>query len=240
MDSFNVVSGVCLLYAGVALLAALFVKKLDKATAEEGTLSGPLKIRLTAKGIRSLLILAAVLISLLVLWAQYLRSANFKLASSLEETKRSLQMAETKAGSLSSTLADLREQLRSEREKNSRPRIEEPKKQVVDSRPRIEEPKKQVVDSRPPKTPNPTVGNHEAQQTASVQSMRPVTVVGIDRATRTVTLETDEGKQLSLVAAKSLDLDKIEIGDRLNATYTESVAIAIEPAPSRGKPKKPK
>ncbi len=63
------------------------------------------------------------------------------------------------------------------------------------------------------------------QQTVAVTA----TVVGIDTATRTVTLKGPK-QTVSLPVSKDIDLTKVKIGDQVGAIYQESFALTVEPA----------
>jgi Cu/Ag efflux protein CusF len=55
-------------------------------------------------------------------------------------------------------------------------------------------------------------------------------VISIDAKTRTVVVEGEQGRQVSIVApAEAPNFDKIKVGDPVVATYFESVALAIAP-----------
>jgi Cu/Ag efflux protein CusF len=55
-------------------------------------------------------------------------------------------------------------------------------------------------------------------------------VVSIDAKARTVTVEGEQGQQVSIVAPEPApNFDKIKVGDPVVATYYESVALAIAP-----------
>jgi hypothetical protein len=55
-------------------------------------------------------------------------------------------------------------------------------------------------------------------------------VISIDAATRTVVVEGEQGRQVSIVAPKdSPNFDQIRVGDPVAATYVESIALAIAP-----------
>jgi Cu/Ag efflux protein CusF len=55
-------------------------------------------------------------------------------------------------------------------------------------------------------------------------------IVSIDAMTRTVVVEGEQGRQVSIVAPKDApNFDKIKVGDPVVATYYESVALAIAP-----------
>jgi Cu/Ag efflux protein CusF len=63
------------------------------------------------------------------------------------------------------------------------------------------------------------------QQTVAVTA----TVVGIDTATRTVTLKGPK-QTVSLPISKDVDLTKVKVGDQVGAVYQESFALTVEPA----------
>ncbi len=65
-----------------------------------------------------------------------------------------------------------------------------------------------------------------------------VTVTAIDMKTRFVTLTGAEGRQFKVKAGKEIALEKLKIGDKVNGEYTETVAIAVEPAKAAKKAKK--
>jgi Cu/Ag efflux protein CusF len=55
-------------------------------------------------------------------------------------------------------------------------------------------------------------------------------VISIDAKTRTVIVEGEQGRQVSIVAPEPApNFDKIKVGDPVVATYYESVALAIAP-----------
>jgi hypothetical protein len=60
-----------------------------------------------------------------------------------------------------------------------------------------------------------------------------VTVAAIDMKTRIVTLVGPEGRKFKVAAGKEIPLEKVKVGDKVNAEYTEAVAIAVEPAPKK-------
>jgi len=62
-----------------------------------------------------------------------------------------------------------------------------------------------------------------------------VTVSKIDMKTRFVTLTGPEGRNFKVKAAQDIPLDKLKVGDKVLAEYTESVGIAVEPAPKKAK-----
>ena len=55
-------------------------------------------------------------------------------------------------------------------------------------------------------------------------------VISIDAATKTVVVEGEQGRQVSIVAPKDApNFDQIAVGDPVTATYVESIALAISP-----------
>jgi hypothetical protein len=57
-----------------------------------------------------------------------------------------------------------------------------------------------------------------------------VTVIGIDPKSRVVTLQGPRGEQHRVTAGPKVPLEKLKVGDRLIATYVESIAVAVEKA----------
>ncbi|MCP5196622.1 MAG: hypothetical protein H6974_07530 [Gammaproteobacteria bacterium] len=62
-------------------------------------------------------------------------------------------------------------------------------------------------------------------------------VLAIDQKTRKVTLQGPE-KNLTVRAPKDVDISRLDVGDQLLVTYTEDLAIAVEPMPARKAAKK--
>ena len=62
-----------------------------------------------------------------------------------------------------------------------------------------------------------------------------VTVSKIDMKTRLVTLTGAEGRSYKVKAAPDVQIDKLKVGDKVLAEYTESVGIAVTPAPKKAK-----
>jgi hypothetical protein len=60
-----------------------------------------------------------------------------------------------------------------------------------------------------------------------------VTVSKIDMKTRMVTLTGPEGRNFKVKAGKDVAIDKLKVGDKVLAEYTESVGIAVTPAPAK-------
>jgi len=60
-----------------------------------------------------------------------------------------------------------------------------------------------------------------------------VTISAIDMKTRVVTLVGPEGRTFKVTAGKDVAIEKVKVGDKVNAEYTEAVAVAVEPAPKK-------
>jgi Cu/Ag efflux protein CusF len=56
------------------------------------------------------------------------------------------------------------------------------------------------------------------------------TITGIDKKTQMVTLTGPDGDVVSVKARNPANLDKVKIGDLVEITYTEALAISVEPA----------
>jgi Cu/Ag efflux protein CusF len=56
------------------------------------------------------------------------------------------------------------------------------------------------------------------------------TITGIDKTNGTVTLTGPDGEPTTVKARNPANLDKVKIGDLVEITYTESLAIAVDPA----------
>ncbi|MEI7705774.1 MAG: hypothetical protein WCK73_14390 [Deltaproteobacteria bacterium] len=65
-----------------------------------------------------------------------------------------------------------------------------------------------------------------------------VTITKIDAKTRLVTMTGPEGRKFKVAAGPDIALEKLKVGDKVVAEYTEMVAVAVEPAPAK-KAKKP-
>ncbi|WER45605.1 hypothetical protein CupriaWKF_15100 [Cupriavidus sp. WKF15] len=66
------------------------------------------------------------------------------------------------------------------------------------------------------------------QATVSGTAKVKATVVGIDVATRTVTLKTNKGKVVELeVGTEARNFDQIKVGDIVNAEYKESLTLSL-------------
>jgi hypothetical protein len=64
-----------------------------------------------------------------------------------------------------------------------------------------------------------------------------VTVTAIDPANRMVVIQGPEGQYHQVKAGKNVQLDRLKVGDRLFATYTEALAINLEKAKKAEKKK---
>lgn len=60
-----------------------------------------------------------------------------------------------------------------------------------------------------------------------------VTTQKIDMKTRTVTVVGPQGRQFQIVAGPDVQLEKLKVGDKLDAEYTERVAVDVQPAPAK-------
>jgi len=57
-----------------------------------------------------------------------------------------------------------------------------------------------------------------------------VTIKAIDMKSRIVTLESEGGALFRVKAGKGVQIDKVKPGDKLVATYSESIAVKVTPA----------
>jgi Cu/Ag efflux protein CusF len=60
-----------------------------------------------------------------------------------------------------------------------------------------------------------------------------VTVTKIDMKTRAVTVVGSQGRRFEIVAGPEVQLEKLKVGDKLGAEYTERVAVEVKPAPAK-------
>jgi hypothetical protein len=65
-----------------------------------------------------------------------------------------------------------------------------------------------------------------------------VTVTAIDMATRIVSLTGPEGRVFKVKAGKEIALEKLKVGDKVLAEYSETVAVAVTPAKAKKPAKK--
>jgi Cu/Ag efflux protein CusF len=82
-----------------------------------------------------------------------------------------------------------------------------------------------VDDTQVTRTPAGAKPGGTIQKTVAVTA----TVVGIDVASRTVTLKGPK-QTVDLQVAKDVDLSKVKLGDQVGAIYQESFALTVEPA----------
>lgn len=61
------------------------------------------------------------------------------------------------------------------------------------------------------------------------------TIVAIDRAANRVTLVGPEGNYRVLEVQDPKNLENVQVGDMVHATYTESIGISVEPVPAAPK-----
>jgi hypothetical protein len=54
------------------------------------------------------------------------------------------------------------------------------------------------------------------------------TIVGIDKAAGTVTLQGATGRETTIKARDPRNLDRVAVGDLVEITYTEAVAVSVE------------
>ena len=59
------------------------------------------------------------------------------------------------------------------------------------------------------------------------------TIEAIDLANGTVTLKGPQGNSRTIKARNPANLKKVKVGDLVDITYTEAVAIKVEPAPAK-------
>jgi len=55
------------------------------------------------------------------------------------------------------------------------------------------------------------------------------TIVGIDKAAGTVTLQGPTGRATTIKARDPRNLERVAVGDLVEITYTEAVAVSVEP-----------
>jgi len=76
-----------------------------------------------------------------------------------------------------------------------------------------------VASSRPGEVPAGAVGQ---QITVSA------TIEAIDKKARTVTIKGPEGNSVTVTARDPKNLDKVKVGDNVEITYTEALAISLD------------
>jgi hypothetical protein len=98
---------------------------------------------------------------------------------------------------------------------------------------RIEGGKPEVATSESTERSKP--GEKPGGTTTSVVSIS-AKIVDIDRATNHVTLVGPEGNQRVVLVRDPKNLEGVQVGDLVFATYTESLGISVEPIPPAPKP----
>jgi len=83
-----------------------------------------------------------------------------------------------------------------------------------------------LATAQPDNTVEVTRGTDQA--TVSGVTRVKATVVGIDAATRTVTLKTSKGKVVDIeVGAEARNFDQLKVGDTVNAEYKEALTLSL-------------
>jgi hypothetical protein len=77
-------------------------------------------------------------------------------------------------------------------------------------------------------TPVPDDKARDSVASAAQQMRTTVTVAAIDAKKRLVTLQAPTGRVYRVRAGSDVKLDRLRVGDKLLATYTESVAVRLE------------
>jgi Cu/Ag efflux protein CusF len=75
------------------------------------------------------------------------------------------------------------------------------------------------------RTPGANPGGVIAQQTTST-----VTLQAIDAKTPSVTVKTDRGQVMSIRIQDAKNLEGYKVGDTVEITYTQALAVSVEPA----------
>jgi hypothetical protein len=57
-----------------------------------------------------------------------------------------------------------------------------------------------------------------------------VTLAAVDKKAKTATLKKEDGELVTVTPLNMKNLDKVKVGDRAVITYTEAVAVKVEPA----------
>lgn len=76
------------------------------------------------------------------------------------------------------------------------------------------------------------LGDRPGASAARVTTMT-ATIAAIDKATRLVVLQTADGEQTSIRARDPQKLDKVAVGDLVEITYSEAIALSVQPAPKK-------
>jgi Cu/Ag efflux protein CusF len=89
----------------------------------------------------------------------------------------------------------------------------------------------------PEATVEQVVGRAEPGQMPGAEAAQVVKatakIVRIDRADQTATLVGPRGKRFTVKVKDPTILDRVRVGDRVQATYRESLAISVRPAPTQ-------
>jgi hypothetical protein len=83
---------------------------------------------------------------------------------------------------------------------------------------------KAAVSSAVTRTPGTKPGGTIAQQMTVV-----VTLEAIDEKVGSITIRTDDGRRLSTKVADPKNLAGYKVGDKVEVTYTQALAISVEP-----------
>lgn len=75
------------------------------------------------------------------------------------------------------------------------------------------------------RTPGSKPGGTVSQQTTAT-----VTIQAIDANVPSVTVKTDRGQQMSFRVQDAKNLDGYKVGDTVEITYTQALAVSVEPA----------
>jgi hypothetical protein len=76
--------------------------------------------------------------------------------------------------------------------------------------------------------PSQDMPSHDMSTSTATTTNKTFTVKKIDKANRMLTLTDPQGQQHEIKATQDVDLDKIKMGQRLNVTYYDEVALAIQ------------
>jgi Cu/Ag efflux protein CusF len=68
---------------------------------------------------------------------------------------------------------------------------------------------------------------------AATQVNMTATIEAIDQATGTVTLKGPQGNSRTIKARDPKNLQKVQVGDLVDITYTEAVAVRVRPSPQK-------
>jgi Cu/Ag efflux protein CusF len=65
--------------------------------------------------------------------------------------------------------------------------------------------------------------------TISRQMTATVTVLAIDQTTPSITISTEDGSKMSFKVEDKKNLEGVKVGDKVQITYTQALAISVEP-----------